>query len=1515
MDSIDQSLEEEGLEDAIAIIGMACRFPGAVDVAAYWDLLKAGRCAIRHFSIDEALQDGADPREVEQPNHVRAFGVLEDAECFDGAYFGINPRDALAMDPQQRLFLEVATSALHDSGYDPQHSSHAIGVFAGATTSTYHLNALLRSPAWQTAEASEEALFGNFHGFLATRLSYLLNLRGPSIAVQSACSTSLVAVHLACQSLMNFECDMALAGGVSVQWPQKRGYLYEPDGIYAPDGVCRPFDHQAKGVVFGNGAGAVVLKRLADALADKDAIDAVILGSAVNNDGADKVGYTAPSVTGQAQVIKTAHRYSAVDPNDIGLVEAHGTGTALGDPIEVRALKDAFGTCSSQNQCALSSVKSNIGHLDAAAGIASLIKAALAVRHGVITGTAGFSAPNSELGLEGSPFQVSAETQPWPEHFSNRIATVSSFGFGGTNAHAVLRDWPVTENEHTDKDAYHIVPVSGMTQAAVTAQFQQLETFGKSADAQGSLAGFAHVMQSGRRTLPFRGAAVVKEISEIKADDAALRARERLKDDLAPVFLFSGQGAQYVEMGAALFEASPVFRNAFRTCSEGFAPLIGENLEDLVFGRSASAQTRLGETRFTQPALFTIEYALAKWWEDIGVVPRAMIGHSIGEYVCACLAGVFSLDDTLRAVAKRAALMQAADPGAMLAVTLPADQIAADLPPEVQLAAVNAPDLSAVAGPIAAIDDYEAMLAAKGVSVTRLRTSHAFHSAMMEDASAALETYLETLSLRAPQIPFVSTVTGQWMTDEDATSPAYWASQIRQPVQFSQAIVTLLQDMPAALIEVGPGHTLTTLAGLHITPQQPATAISTLPTAKDAGSDVAHCLGAAASFWCAGGVLDWPKLHSTPPRKRHLPGYPFARTPYAVKAHLEDTMGARLPVKEADLGNWTYAPSWTRSVAPLRSDGHALHQFILLDPGGPIGAALKADLIAQGHDVVTIDMSALERQQPGTIKNEIAQHVDETRPTQVIHLGFLMPAPDGSQQALLAHTQSIGLWPLLEACQALIENAAGAQSRVLVCGAGVHSIMAEPCPGAHMMTARGLLAALTAETQMSATFVDLPAAASETDAPGLAVAQILSEALCDDPVPCAAYRNGQRWLPTQCRAPLAAPSDSPKRLVQDGHYMITGGLGGLGLAFASFLARSVSARLTLITRRSPPYSADVATALEEIEAAGARVEIVQTDVSNAADMANAIDASMARFGKINGVFHLAGIAGGGLLEMQTRESLAETFAAKAKGAAVLQDVLRAHDVDFLMLNSSLAALFTTAGRGDYAAANLFLDALAQDPYATVGQTGRIVTVNWDLWTQTGMGADSSPALDGITTQEGVSILARVLNCDAAHIIVSCRDVEALRTLDLAVTHDGETVIDSAETTSSRPNTNSDYVAPVTPLETALCEAWSAVLGVSPIGIKDDFFELGGNSLLALRIASRVRKAQGVDIGPKAILQHLTIGALAAHLAPVDTQDRAAPTAAVEDLKAKVAEMSIEEVKAMLAAKRGKAQPASVTKKP
>lgn len=877
--------------EQIAVIGMAGRFPGARNVDEFWRNLCQGKESVTQFSDEELLARGGTREELSHPDYVKSGVVLDDIDLFDAEFFGYTARQAEMMDPQQRIFLEVAWEALENAGCNPDTYNGSIGVFGGVGGNDYRKRIGADLNSIGSDVGTFQSMIGNDADYLTTRVAYALNLDGPCYTLQTACSTSLVAIHVACQNLLMYQCDVALAGGVSIRLPQGVGYRYQEGMIWSKNGQCRAFDSESRGIMLGRGAGIVVLKRLSEAIEERDHIYAILKASAVNNDGAVKVGFTAPSVDGQAAVISMAQELADVTPETISYIEAHGTGTPLGDPIEVEALINVFrAKTTATNYCGLGSVKTNIGHLDAAAGVAALIKTSLSLKNRKLVPSLNFLKPNPNIDFANSPFFVNTELSDWNNENGPLRAGVSSFGIGGTNAHVVMEEPPEVSNTSPDQP-WQLLLLSAKYEEGVGKAATNLAGYLQD-NSELNLADVAYTLQSGRKHFEYKYPVVCKDVEQaVELLSGKIRPiytdkQERQNDNV--VFMFSGQGSQYVSMCEEIYNTEPVFKKEADYCFGIINPLLGIDLADVLFPNPEgvlAAKELINQTRITQPALFVIEYSLAKLMESWEIIPQAMVGHSIGEYVAACLAGVFTLEDALNLVVQRGKMMQDLPTGSMLAIPLQESEVIPLLPTGVSVSVVNGPTMTVVSGEKEDIVGLKEKLEQENAIDSRiLLTSHAFHSHMMDPIVEKFTDAVASFSLNEPQIPFVSNVSGTWVTNEEATSPKYWASHLRQPVRFYSCIDSLLAAGNTFLVEVGPGQVLTNLAKQH-SGSKDCLVLSTTRRPVERKNDIAVLYSFIGSVWAGGKSINLTAcLRNEMSQKVALPTYPFKQTKHWITA-------------------------------------------------------------------------------------------------------------------------------------------------------------------------------------------------------------------------------------------------------------------------------------------------------------------------------------------------------------------------------------------------------------------------------------------------------------------------------------------------------------------------------------------------------------------------------------------------------------------------------------------------------
>ncbi len=1542
------SKESEQVHE-IAIVGMSCRFPGAENAELFWQNLRDGVESITFFSEEELIAAGINADLLQHPDYIKASPVLENIEFFDAAFFRINPREAEIMDPQQRIFLECAWEALENAGYDPERYDGRVGVYGGSGMNGYLLYNLASKQ-----DISAELAMTVDKDYLSTRVSYKLNLTGPSLTVQTACSTALVATHLACESLLNGECDMALAGSIAISIPMKTGYLYT-EGLFSPDGHCRAFDAQAQGTIFGSGVGLVVLKRLEDALADGDCIHAVIKGWAINNDGGVKAGYTAPGVDGQAAVIAEALDVAGVDPENIAYIETHGSGTALGDPIEVAAMTQAFRLSTQKRQfCAIGSVKTNVGHLGIAAGAAGLIKTVLALKHKQIPASLNFQEANPHIDFTHSPFYVNTKLREWPTVDDQpRQAGVSSFGMGGTNAHVVLEEAPEVVTDEPTKE-WQLLLLSAQTATAVEQATHNLATYLQEHE-EVNLADVAYTLQVGRKVFENRRMVVCRGREDALAaltSAAESRMGSRVQGPTARplVFMFPGVGDHYVHMAQELYEREPLFRQTIDSCSAQLRPILGGELREMLYpagqssvgagsgidlrqmlGRDGAAELNkpLQQTKWAQPAVFVVEYALAQLLRSWGIEPDALIGYSLGEYVAACVAGVMSLEDGAMLVAKRAEMIEALPAGSMLAVSLSAAAVQEYLGEGVCLAVVNGPGTCVLGGPEARIAQVEATLSTAGIGCRRLETSHAFHTTMMAPMVEAFTALVARVRLHKPTIPYLSNVTGTWITASEATDPHYWARHLCQTVQFGEGLAELLAKPQQILLEVGPGQTLGSFAKQHprCQPEQIGQILATVRYAYDRQSDEAFLLGALGKLWLTGYTIDWAAYYGRERRQRlPLPTYPFERQRYWVEATTTraGTGGAAAGStgKRSDIGRWFYEPVWQPTALASTAGAAVSGKWLIFTDAAGWGAALSHQLSRQGATVIQVQSGAAYATTDAgsyTIRPEHAadyvtllDHLEATGqlPEHIVHLWSVGHTPTGSAAAFQA-TQQLGFYSLLYLAQAIGQRKTAQPLQITLLTNDMQPVKGKVIYP-EKSTVLGLCHVIPQEYQnirCRALDITLPLNVDVIED------NLLTQLIADLTTPITdvtiAYRTGTRYV--QQFVPHRLPAGSnDTQLREGGVYLITGGLGGVGLTLARYLAQRFQARLTLTGRSGLPsrevwddwlenHPHEDATvrkiqAVRSLESLGAEVLVIAADVSNEEQMQAAIAQTLDRFANLNGVIHAAGLTDKSYFQpiQDTHETMCEThFLAKAYGLYVLDKVLQDRALDFCMLFSSVSSVLGGLGFAAYAAANNFMDSYTHKHNHTT--TSNWISVNWDTW---GAAQEEpqrplkTPATEfEMSPAESVEAFTLAVGSSVAQLVNSTGDLEH-RIRQWVFLEALKTETQTNQASYARPALNTTYVPASNDYEKKIAAIWQEVLGINKIGIHDNFFDLGGNSLIGLQVISQIRKVLECELSTVALFEAPTVSALAKYLQPDVVLEKSAAETAVLSQRRRKAQKNV-----------------------
>jgi acyl transferase domain-containing protein/acyl carrier protein len=1526
-----------GLE--MAVIGMAGRFPGAKNLEEFWQNLENGVESIPFFSDRELIDSGVNPTQFEHPDYVKSCGsMLEDKEYFDAVFFGYKPTEAEVMDPQTRIFLECAWHALEAAGYAAGSYNGLIGLYAGSS-GNFLWEAL-------TFLSGRVGIIGEFSwglltdkDYLCTIVSYNLGLTGPSVFVKTACSTSLTAVHLACQAILSGECDTALAGGISVINRQKTGYVYQEGMINSADGHCRVFDRDAKGTVGGEGVGIVVLKRLEEALEHRDYIHAIIKGTAINNDGTRKIGYTAPSIQGQVDVVREALHVSDVEPESVSYVETHGTGTPVGDPIEIEALKTAFKT-EKKGFWSIGSVKSNIGHLDAAAGIAGLIKTILALKHRSIPPSLHFQVPNAKIDFENSPFYVNTRLTPWQSDNHPLRAGVSSFGIGGTNVHVILEAFPEGTRGLAPLPArqYQLILLSAKTPAALEKQTENLAEYLKKNPGI-CLADAAYTLQVGRSPFNHRRMQVCSTVDEASeafsaADSRKVRTGLAREEKRFVVFMFPGLGAQYVNMARELYDTESIFRHEMNRCFEILKPLSEYDIKEILYPASIhNRSNRSNKSYITQPEIaqlliFILEYALAKLLINWGITPDALIGYSFGEYAAACISGVFSLADALKLVVSRGKLLQKTPEGAMLSVPLPKENLLPLLDgSDLSLAVDNGPSCI-VSGAAAEIRAFEnRMKQNRYICVPLPHASRALHSPMMKPMLKELGDIVGTLDLKKPGIPYIANVTGQWITDREAISPAYWAAHLESTVQFARGVKELLKNPGTIFVEVGPGHDLCGLIRHHVNDNTASLVLNLVNHAQTGASDTRYLLTGLGRLWLSGINIDWDQFYRE--EKRHrvpLPLYPFAGKRYwiegdPVKMSIDarDTRGLQAG-KKPDTADWFYIPTWKRSILPWHQEKRIVEKacwLVFSDETGLAEGLIKR-LVQVGHDVIRVcqgDVFARVEDREGIpIEKDIymynidhrQQHDYDTLfeelkqldkiPGKIVHFGGV--TQDSPEANELETVLDSGFFSLFYLARAAGKHCTREQLQMLVVSNHLHRVTSQEklCPAkAAVLGAVKVIPKEYPSIACRSIDIELPTPGSENRE--LLVGQILTEFSAEFSDPVAAYRGDYRWVQVFEPLRLEKTNDKNLRLKEKGVYLITGGLGGIGLVLAEHLAAGVQAKLILTGRSDFPDRenwrqwldnhgeedrvSQKIKKIQRLEELGAEVVVCSADAADLTQMQAVIHLAKKRFAGIDGVIHAAGLPDGGMIPLRTRDSIELVLAPKIKGTLVLDQVLKDETLDFFVLCSSVSAILGLLGQVGYCAANAFQDAFAH--YKTHRDGTFTLSINWDFWQEVGMGVETVKQLKenknitdadellqrGILSSEGTEVFDRVLPGGYPQVIVSTWDLfDRFKAISSPAAPGSEESIGIESFSGSlhpRPELTTEYEAPETEFEKTFADILQKYFGFEQVGIHDNLFEFGITSLDMIHINNALKKKIETDIPIVVMFEYPTIYSLEQYL--------------------------------------------------
>lgn len=1495
---VTESLEiEESKNCDIAIIGMNGRFPGAENISIFWENLKEGIDSISHYSEEELYDLGFSEKDIENPNYVKSYGSVHGKEYFDAEFFGYSSKDAEFVNPQTRLLLESVWSALEDGGYNPESYKGSIGMFAGGNP---NMSWFLSSYFSKNEMSDIEVVQLSEPSYMSTRVSYNLNLKGPSYYTYSACSTAMVNMVIACDNLNNRTCDMALAGGVTAESESKTGYMYSEGSIFSSDGHCRPFSIDAGGTVFGEGSGILLLKRLEDAIRDNDNIHAVIKGYGTNNDGNKKAGYTAPSVIGQADLIRSVQKKAGVTPETITYIEAHGTGTKMGDPIEIEALKMAFNT-EKRQYCGIGSVKSNIGHLVCAAGAAGVIKTILSLKNKQIPPSIHVDKENPLLNIEDSPFYINKKLKEWKTDGIPLRAGVSSYGIGGTNAHMILEEAPAIEKGYQDKK-HEIINMSALSESALNKNIRNLLSFLKN-NRELNLSDISYTLNVGRKCFENRYSVAVSSVdnlidkleNEIKFPLDSVRNNVNIKQTIA--FMFPGQGSQYSKMGYDLYEGEKVFREAVDECFKILKKLRDIDFKDVIYGNDD-----IDGSHVSSCSMFIIEYGMTMLLKSRGINPDILIGHSLGEYTAACISGVLSLEDTLTLVYDRGLLIQRLSSGAMLSVFIEKEELLSLLDDTISLAVENSDSLYAVSGSVESISKFKIKLDSGGYGYKELKVTHAFHSYMLEPILDDFRATLNKLTFNKSNIPYVSNVTGELITYDEVKSVEYWVDHFRGTVKFNGGLKYLLQDENTILLEVGPGTSLTSLVNINADKLEKHIAVNTLRHAMEEVSDELFFNNSLSSIWVYGGEIDWEEYYSHENRRRiSLPTYAFDKVYYGKlfnkmldKSKFDRVLGGA----ESSSKHITYLPSWKRKEIP-KNDNKKQYKYLLFMDDKGVTDKLRDKIVKLGNKVITVkpgdEYSNINDKEYFIDPNNSGHYMklfqelksNDNIPEVIIH-SWSLSDPENKEVTIesVNIAKKYGFYSAFYITKSLGNLDIVKDIKIYFISNEIYEVFGHE----NISPAQSLLSAATKVitkeySNIKCCNLDL------TSIDAIESSYKLIDQLCNEiyhPITefQVAFRQNNRWILNYEEIDLDN-NFGKSRLKEKGVYIILGGLGGIGLTFGKSLSDDYCARLALTTRSEFPNRSDwelIASGeiesrhkakilkLLEIETSGSEVIVYKADISNKADMERLVTSVVEKWGSIDGVIHAAGLADGKIIKLREKSDIDDVLKSKIDGTIVLMDVLSKYNLDFVLLCSSIASVTGKFGQFAYTAANQFLDSFAAS-YKSKGLD--VISINWPGWKDVGMFADSKYFTDEEKREEcinpsvGSEILNRVLEADFPNIIVSKYEVNSL--IEMHKVFNVEDQV--GNTVSSRPDLDTEYIPPTNDTEEILVGIWQNILGLEKVGISDNYSLLGGNSLKSISFISKCYKSLGVKLTLENLYKLPTVKELALYINDIKSVTR------------------------------------------
>lgn len=1424
----------------IAIVGLSGKFHGSKDIREFWKNLEQGNELLTFHTEQELEAFGIDQSIINDPNYVPVNSIAAGVENFDYAFFGYTKDEAKAMDPQIRMLHELAWLALEDAGYPPSEYAKKIGVYLSASDNFEWLAHTTISTPKNVNPFFLSQLTNR--DYISTLISYSLNLRGPSYFTSTACSSSLTSIHLACRSLLMRECSIALAGGVSIDCSDYKGYFYAEGMITSKDGHCKAFSNDATGSIKGNGGAIIALKRMEDAVNDNDHIYAIIRSSAANNDGKRKVGYTAPSVSGQAECILLAHQVANVPYNTISYIETHGTATKLGDPIEIEALNKAFNNDVS-HQCAIGSIKSNVGHLDAAAGVAGVIKTSLALKNKKIPASLHYAGPNPEINFASGPFYVNDKLSDWkPVNGAPLRAGVSSFGIGGTNAHLVLEAYD-SVNEKSSARPYLFMPFSAKTQTALDNYGQDFKAFLKD-HKDINLADLSYTLKKGRASFNYRNFAIYKntgetlEVSLIPNKNNITTAKKNSN----VVFMFPGQGNQYFEMAKNLYSSEPLFKALM---DEGFKVLLditGESYKDILgYTETPVDENKINNTLYTQPILFLLEYALATYLIKLGITPKNMIGHSLGEYTAACIASVFSLKDGLKLITNRAKLMNNIEAGTMVAVASSSSKINSMLDDSLSIAAINTPDSCIVSGSDSSIKAFTEKLTEKEIAFSILKTSHAFHSEMMDVILADFEKEFQQITLSEPKLPFVSNLTGKPITKEEATSPKYWARHLRETIRFTDGLTHLLQTPNSVFIEVGPGKSMRSFYK-QLSKDAKHTNVGLMRHSKEQFDDSLYFTDALATLWSAGIKIDWEVYYEHETRyKISAPTYSFDKHKFEVEVDVQKSIINHSSMNNGLLtyNHWYHERKWKTALLPKQKEAESPLNYIVFSNQNALITQLISSLKSNGNQVIEVakgDAFNKINNVQFTVRSnseEDLTYVFDRLKQDKIHFDVIIYNWElqGENQDEIVQTFTT----VLKACKELIALDSKEQKKIAILSDFNYDILGNE----HINIAADTVSMITNVcAQENANIKALHIDIGQEKVNAKLISNIKDELTYNAKSATVAFRNNRRWVDFYDR--ISMDSWETKSVIEEGKmYLITGGLGYLGNLLANHILKTYKATVILTGRSPLPETANILEhpkfkKLQELQKIHSEVYYYQMDVSDEISVKQTIETITQNHGDISGIIHAAGNIDTNtfkFVESIDKKNALEQFAPKINGTLNLYNTFKNKELDFVWISSSLASILGGLSYGSYAVANRFIDAFLQHHKDELKYW---TSINFD-----GLG------IGAIEPKEIVDIFERT-HCQTnfQQYIISKRDP------NLVLLHASQEPTEEDETEAEellQIRDTSNYEAPSSETEKTLSDIWQSFFGYDKIGVTEDFFELGGDSLKAMTLIKRMHKFYGVEL--------------------------------------------------------------------